>query len=56
VKTGLVFSAIKEKLPKIVERLFSFIPSGVGAEGAIPKLSKGDEKHLLQDGARWAVA
>jgi tRNA-splicing ligase RtcB (3'-phosphate/5'-hydroxy nucleic acid ligase) len=55
VKTGLVFSEIKDKLPKIVDTLFSFIPSGVGAEGAIPKLSKGDERHLLKDGARWAV-
>jgi tRNA-splicing ligase RtcB len=31
------------------------IPSGVGSEGAIPKLSKADEKRLLRDGARWAV-
>lgn len=28
----------------------------MGAEGAIPKLSKSDEKRLLKDGARWAVA
>jgi tRNA-splicing ligase RtcB len=55
VKTGLVFSDIKEKLPRIVETLFSLIPSGVGSEGAIPKLSKGDEKRLLKEGAGWAV-
>ncbi len=56
VKTGLVFEQVKEKLPRVVEALFSSIPSGVGSEGAIPKLSKQDEKRLLRDGARWAVA
>ena len=55
MKTGLVFSDIKEKLPRVVDTLFSLIPSGVGSEGAIPKLSKGDEKRLLKEGARWAV-
>ena len=56
MKTGLVFEQTKEKLSRIVEALFSFIPSGVGSEGAIPKLSKQDEKRLLRDGARWAVS
>jgi tRNA-splicing ligase RtcB (3'-phosphate/5'-hydroxy nucleic acid ligase) len=56
VKTSLVFEQVKEKLPRLVETLFSLIPSGVGSEGAIPKLSKQDEKRLLRDGARWAVS
>jgi len=56
VKTGLVFDEVKDKLARIVDTLFSLIPSGVGSEGAIPKLSKQDEKRLLRDGARWAVA
>jgi tRNA-splicing ligase RtcB len=56
VKTGLVFDEVKDKLARIVDTLFSVIPSGVGSEGAIPKLSKPDEKRLLRDGARWAVA
>jgi tRNA-splicing ligase RtcB len=56
VKTSLVFEQIKDKLPSIVETLFSLIPSGVGSEGAIPKLSKQDEKRLLRDGACWAVS
>jgi tRNA-splicing ligase RtcB (3'-phosphate/5'-hydroxy nucleic acid ligase) len=56
VKTSLVFEQIKDKLPRIVETLFSLIPSGVGSEGAIPKVSKQDEKRLLREGARWAVS
>ena len=56
MKTGLVFDEVKDKLARIVDTLFSLIPSGVGSEGAIPKLSQPDEKRLLRDGARWAVA
>jgi tRNA-splicing ligase RtcB len=56
VKTGLAFEEVKGKLSRIVEALFSLIPSGVGSEGTIPKLSKQDEKRLLRDGARWAVS
>ena len=56
VKTGLVFEHIKDNLTRVVEALFSLIPSGVGSEGAIAKLSKQDEKRLLREGARWAVS
>jgi tRNA-splicing ligase RtcB len=56
VKTGLVFEDVKEELPRLVETLFSLIPAGVGSEGAIPKISKQDEKRLLREGAGWAVS
>src|ERR1043166_8747625 len=52
VKTGLVFEEIKEKIPRIVEALFAAIPSGVGGEGAIPKLTKDAEKRLLRERGR----
>lgn len=55
MKTSLVFEQVKDKLDRVVDTLFSLIPSGVGSEGAIPKLSKQDEKRLLREGARWAV-
>jgi tRNA-splicing ligase RtcB len=55
VRTGLTYKAIQPKMAKLIETLFSLIPSGVGAEGAIPKLSKADEKRLLNSGARWPV-
>ncbi len=55
VKTNLAYSAIQQKMARLVDTLFSLIPSGVGSEGAIPKLSKTDEKRLLKAGARWAV-
>jgi tRNA-splicing ligase RtcB (3'-phosphate/5'-hydroxy nucleic acid ligase) len=52
----LVFEDVRNKLERIVDTLFSLIPAGVGSEGAIPKLSRQDEKQLLDHGARWAVS
>ena len=55
VRTNLVSSDVEAKMTSLVDLLFSLIPSGVGSEGAIPKISKSDEKRLLHQGARWAV-
>ena len=52
----MVLEDVKSKLDRIVDQLFSLIPAGVGSENSIDKLSKQDEKRLLEDGARWAVA
>lgn len=52
----MVFEDVRNKLERIVDSLFSLIPAGVGSEGAIPKLSRQDEKQLLDHGARWAVS
>ena len=52
----MVFEDVRNKLERIVDSLFSLIPAGVGSEGAIPKLSRQDEKQLLNHGARWAVS
>lgn len=52
----MVLEDVKGKLDRIVDHLFSLIPAGVGSENAIGKLSKQDEKRLLEDGARWAVS
>jgi tRNA-splicing ligase RtcB len=52
----LVLEDVKGKLDRIVDHLFSLIPAGVGSENAIGRLSKQDEKRLLEDGVRWAVS
>lgn len=52
----MVLEDVKSKLNRIVDQLFSLIPAGVGSENSIGKLSKQDEKRLLDDGARWAVS
>jgi tRNA-splicing ligase RtcB (3'-phosphate/5'-hydroxy nucleic acid ligase) len=52
----LVLEDVRNKLERIVDSLFSLIPAGVGSEGAIAKLSRQDEKRLLNDGEAWAVS
>ena len=52
----MVLKDVENKLDRIVDHLFSLIPAGVGSENAIGKLSKQDERRLLEDGARWAVS
>jgi len=54
LRTDLERKDIQERLPQLVDNLFRSIPSGVGSTGAL-KLSKQEEKHVLQKGARWAV-
>jgi tRNA-splicing ligase RtcB len=56
VATKLIESDIQKRLPALADSLFASIPCGVGAEGAIPKLSKAEEKKLATDGVRWAIA
>lgn len=53
--TNLQAAEIQGKLPALADALFAAIPCGVGAEGAIPKLSKAEEKKLATEGARWAI-
>ena len=56
VATRLVEGDIQKRLPALADSLFASIPCGVGAEGAIPKLSKAEEKKLASEGVRWAIA
>jgi tRNA-splicing ligase RtcB len=56
VSTNLQAGEIQPKLSFLADALFAMIPCGVGAEGAIPKLSRAEEKKLATDGVRWAIA
>src|SRR5713101_5462998 len=56
VSTNLQASEIQGKLSALADALFAAIPCGVGSEGAIPRLSKAEEKKLTIEGARWAIA
>ncbi|MGE5797213.1 MAG: RtcB family protein [Ignavibacteria bacterium] len=53
--TSLEYNSVKEKIEKLVANLFKNIPTGVGAAGAIKKLSNTEMKNLLRNGSRWAV-
>ncbi len=54
VKTNLEYDEVKDKIEDLINRLFSDVPAGVGAEGNI-KVGIKEEKQILLKGARWAV-
>lgn len=53
--TSLKFDQIQNKLQSLISKLFQNIPTGVGASGAIKKLSKSDLKNVLLKGSVWAL-
>ncbi|MFA5794943.1 MAG: RtcB family protein [Candidatus Brocadiia bacterium] len=55
MRTNLTLDEVKPRLKEIMAALYHAIPSGVGSEGAIRKLTEQDEIALLLQGAKWAV-
>ncbi len=53
--TSLVHAEIKDRLREIVERLYLKIPAGVGSSGAVKRLSRAEQRRVLETGARWAA-
>ncbi len=53
--TSLEFNSASKRITKLVENLFKNVPTGVGASGAIKKLSVKDLKKLLEKGSHWAI-
>src|SRR6266516_2941471 len=56
LRTALVADDIRVHLDRIADALYQAIPAGVGSEGAIPKLTRAEEKQMLARVAAWAVA
>src|SRR5688500_11306992 len=54
-RTDLAAEAVQGRLPRLLDELFAAVPSGVGAEGAISKLSRPEPRRILERGATWAV-
>ncbi|MDD5669579.1 MAG: RtcB family protein, partial [Candidatus Omnitrophica bacterium] len=55
LKTNLRFDDVKDRIKDLVAALFSEVPTGVGSKGDI-RVSAREEKEILKDGAKWAVA
>ncbi len=53
--TALTFDDVKDKLQNLITKLFQNVPTGVGASGAIKKLSRSDLKNVLNKGSVWAM-
>ncbi|HET6637208.1 MAG TPA: RtcB family protein [Gemmatimonadota bacterium] len=54
-RTDLTAKAVRDRLPRLMDELFAAVPSGVGAEGAIAKLSRAELRRMLERGAAWAI-
>lgn len=53
--TNLEAGKVKNRIDSLVSKLFQNIPTGVGAGGAIRKLSTKDLKNVLRKGSVWAL-
>jgi tRNA-splicing ligase RtcB len=54
-RSDLSADSLREKLPRLMDELYRAVPSGVGAEGAISRLSRLDLVQMLTRGAAWAI-
>ena len=55
VRTNLNHQEVAKKMERIVKSLFAHVPTGVGASGAMKKLSSNETREVLKKGAKWAV-
>jgi len=53
--TLLEYDFVKDKIEFLISNLFQNIPTGVGAHGAIKKLSPKEMKQVLTKGSVWAI-
>jgi tRNA-splicing ligase RtcB len=53
--TSLEYEFVKDKIESLISHLFNAIPTGVGAHGAIKKLSTKEMKQVLTKGSCWAL-
>ena len=53
--TSLEYKSAENKIGSLINNLFNNIPAGVGASGAIKKLSLKEMKKVLMQGSAWAL-
>jgi len=54
LRTNLTESEVRPVLPRLLDTLFNYIPSGLGSRGQI-KVSQVELDKVLSDGVEWAV-
>lgn len=54
-RTDLTEEEIRPKLKTLVDQLFRDVPTGVGASGAIKKLSVEELRRVLREGIHWTI-
>lgn len=53
--TNLQLNAVRKRIDYLVSKLFEKVPTGVGSQGAIKKLSRKDLRKVLENGSVWAA-
>jgi tRNA-splicing ligase RtcB len=56
LRTDIPIQELRPRLRELMTDLFQTIPTGVGAKGAIKRLSVQEQKKLLRNGSRWAAS
>ncbi|MBD3311885.1 RNA-splicing ligase RtcB [archaeon] len=55
MRTSFTYEDVKGKMKELISELFNNVPSGVGVDGVIGKLSKAELKKVLNNGSKWAL-
>lgn len=55
LRTNLTADELRPKLPQLLDRLFKYVPAGVGCKGTVP-LKKNEFEKVLTQGADWCHA
>ena len=55
MRTNLSIQDVRPRVRELVTALFQTIPTGVGAKGAIKKITVSEQKKLLVNGSGWAL-
>ncbi|MCX6832310.1 MAG: RtcB family protein [candidate division Zixibacteria bacterium] len=55
LRTNLTLEELQPKLPQLLDRLFKYVPAGVGCKGTVP-LKKNEFEKVLTQGADWCHA
>jgi len=56
MSTSLEYDDVKPQIERVITQLYRDVPCGVGSAGAIKKLSVGELKRVLAEGARWSLS
>jgi tRNA-splicing ligase RtcB len=56
LRSALTAEEVRPQLGKLADRLYHNVPAGVGSQRRDLKLSVHEERKVLEQGARWAVA
>ncbi len=55
IRTNLTENDVRPVLGKLLDSLFTNIPSGLGSRGKVGRLSQGDLEKVTREGVEWAV-